>query len=574
MTPDASDATGRRSAAEAGAGETIADDRRMAALVELAEARRQLTALRSSLAFRVGSLIVEVARTAKSPLVLARNLGSLGLTMWDFWATARIDKSLFVRLPPTEQPTIDLTSKKEVRRASRLARLTEHWKAGEATTRELERICAEGSADWLAPRARLAVEADAIARHGFNLPPKAARSSGEARKVFYVVDHDPLTANDGYTRRTHEIVSGLQTGGWDVQPISAPAVAAEVLDFRFNGVRYTRLMMQQGASVGIRTYIDAFAAQIVDRAKANRPALIHAASPFPNGLAAASAARVLGLPYLYEVRGLWELTRLVEHPEFRSSLGFAAQSRMECDATCAADRVLALGAELGQELTRRGLDSERWTVSASGAPEMTLATTALREDALRRFGLSDGFVIGYVGSLVRYEGLAAVLEAFARLAPRRPDAKLLIVGDGADRPRLEGLVRRFGISQRVVFAGRLAAADAKVAYQAIDLLLYVRERSILTETVPPLKHLEAAAAGLPIIVSDVAPLKRFADESGAAVIVPSQNADALAEAILALMDDPARRRELGGRGRAYTATRTWARTADGIAAAYAACLRM
>jgi glycosyltransferase involved in cell wall biosynthesis len=108
----------------------------------------------------------------------------------------------------------------------------------------------------------------------------------------------------------------------------------------------------------------------------------------------------------------------------------------------------------------------------------------------------DAFVLGYVGTLVPYEGLDALLDA----AAMHPGLRVLIVGDGSARAALEKQASRLGLSAQ--FVGRVPHQDVAAYYAAVNLFVLPRRPSRLTDLVTPLKPLEIMAHGRPLVAGD------------------------------------------------------------------------
>jgi glycosyltransferase involved in cell wall biosynthesis len=139
-------------------------------------------------------------------------------------------------------------------------------------------------------------------------------------------------------------------------------------------------------------------------------------------------------------------------------------------------------------------------------------------------GIFSEHVVGYVGSFNSYEGLEDLVRAAAGLRRKGLDLALLLVGgsgvsgmvpsaEGAPCPvanSLRRLAEELGVSDRLVMPGRVRAEDAPAYYAAMDLIVIPRKSMEVTEIVPPLKPLEALAAGKTVLLSDVAPLKELA----------------------------------------------------------------
>jgi len=151
--------------------------------------------------------------------------------------------------------------------------------------------------------------------------------------------------------------------------------------------------------------------------------------------------------------------------------------------------------------------------------------------ALRaKFGLSGGPILGTVSRLVPSKGVDQLIRAFSTVVERVSTARLLIVGDGPDRGRLEGLTRRLG--DRIRFAGWLD--DPRPALALMDAFVFLPA----TEEGFGLSLLEAMASGRPIVA-----IKRgggatwVLEDSQAALIVPPDDTAALAEAMRRVAQD-------------------------------------
>jgi glycosyltransferase involved in cell wall biosynthesis len=167
------------------------------------------------------------------------------------------------------------------------------------------------------------------------------------------------------------------------------------------------------------------------------------------------------------------------------------------------------------------------------------------------------FVVGFVGSLKRWHGLAILMEAFARVRRAAPQSHLLIVGDGPERSNLETDVRARGLSADVHLTGAvapeavpglLASVDAAVApYPALEHFYF-----------SPLKVYEYMAAGRAIVASRMGQVGELLQDGVNALLCPPGDPSALAEALLRLQDDAGLRERLGRAARkAVLRHHTW-----------------
>lgn len=163
-----------------------------------------------------------------------------------------------------------------------------------------------------------------------------------------------------------------------------------------------------------------------------------------------------------------------------------------------------------------------------------------RAEALRR---QHGRYALFLGCLRAYKGLPFLLEAMAAL----PEARLLVAGDGVQRPALEAQANELGLGERVSFLGRVDQAEAvALLHGAAMFVLPAHQRSEAFG----LCQIEAMACALPVISTDLAtgvPEVNVHGETG--LIVPPGDAASLARAIGDLLADPERCARLGESGR-------------------------
>ena len=135
------------------------------------------------------------------------------------------------------------------------------------------------------------------------------------------------------------------------------------------------------------------------------------------------------------------------------------------------------------------------------------------------------------------KGVETLIEAFARLAERRPDATLVIAGDGPEGPALEALAARLGVAGSVEFLGEVD--DVFRVLGASDLFV----QPSWSESFP-YAVLEAMASEVPIVATDVGGTGEAVEDGDSAVLVAPREPGVLADAISGLLDDPDRAREL------------------------------
>jgi glycosyltransferase involved in cell wall biosynthesis len=162
-----------------------------------------------------------------------------------------------------------------------------------------------------------------------------------------------------------------------------------------------------------------------------------------------------------------------------------------------------------------------------------------REDARRALDLpEDGPILICVASLTEEKGQAHLLEAMRKVHAEIPDACLLLVGRDRGRTDLRALADEKGLGEAVELLGIREDIPLLLAASDISVLPSLREGL-------PLSLLESAAAGLPIVATSVGGIPEIVEDGVGGILVAPQDPDALADALLALLRDPQRGREMG-----------------------------
>jgi phosphatidylinositol alpha-1,6-mannosyltransferase len=210
--------------------------------------------------------------------------------------------------------------------------------------------------------------------------------------------------------------------------------------------------------------------------------------------------------------------------------------------------------------------ARRIMVLPMGVDPAPSADAAQVEALRRRYRLGDGPVLLTVARLVSVKGHDVALDALARLAPRLPDVRYLVVGDGPERARLEAHARGLGIADRVVFAGRVPDEERAAHYALATLYI---QPSRLTGAYDGLEgfglsFLEAASHGLPSIGGRSGGVPEAVAEGESGFVVPPLDREAVASAALRLLENPALRLRMAATARLWAAHHPWERSAAAL----------
>lgn len=155
------------------------------------------------------------------------------------------------------------------------------------------------------------------------------------------------------------------------------------------------------------------------------------------------------------------------------------------------------------------------------------------------------------------------IRAFATVRRKYPDATLTLAGSGPSAASLRALAESLGVAGGVIFSGRLDRFAMAQAYRKADIAL----NPSLVDNMPN-SVLEALASGVPVVSTRVGGVPFIVDDEQTALLVPPKSPDAMAEAILRLMDDAALSEKLVDNGLAEVHNYTWQRVWPLLAEVY------
>lgn len=270
--------------------------------------------------------------------------------------------------------------------------------------------------------------------------------------------------------------------------------------------------------------------------------------PLTVGVTAWIVSRLKGVRYVYDVQDLWPESAVASglmHP----GLLVDALNRLADWVYRRAPRLFVVSRAAAGALEERGVEPAKITVASHWIETAPFDRPATR-DIRRDFGLDDKFVVMFAGNLGMVQGLETVVAAAARLRDR-PEIMVTLVGDGADRPRLERLIAEARLDN-VRFLGSHPSDDMPTFMRAADALLVHLRPSPIADHAIPTKILSYLAAGRPILCATGGAAAELVADSGAGDVVPPGDPVALADAIARLeARDASARARMGDRGREY-----------------------
>jgi glycosyltransferase involved in cell wall biosynthesis len=242
---------------------------------------------------------------------------------------------------------------------------------------------------------------------------------------------------------------------------------------------------------------------------------------YPDGVAAAWLARHFNKPLAITARGT-DLNLIAQHALPRRMIRWAAQQAQASIGVCKALMDVLRDLQIDPRklhVMRNGVDLDRFRRTAA-------------DDLRTRVGMpvGQGLLLLSVGHLIERKGHHLVIEALAALLPQHPEARLVIVGEGGERARLQALAQSLGVGERVTLTGGLPQTDLPRWYSAADVLVLASSREGWANVL-----LEAMACGTPVVATNIWGTPEVVASPDAGVLVDERSGAGLAAGVQRLI---------------------------------------
>jgi len=391
---------------------------------------------------------------------------------------------------------------------------------------------------------------------------------------------------NGYTVRSHELLlaqnnsdrvtsfaltspyySGIYESDDDVNidgveylrtPIHRSVKGKAESKLRTNGIEKTRIRGILGTIYSpIRLFLSLYRESVLMKKYQRRielvirerdPCIVHAHTPFKVGIPSMKAARKFGKPFVYEARGVWEESAIARGNFSRWSPRYWRFRLMEKRTMKNADLVYCISKELRAELISRGVDRNKIFVIKNGAPSRYLEDLESAEytgennseiEIFEELGKRGG-IIGYTGSIQRYEGLELLSGAIKNVVENGVDLSLLIISNEEDVTRLRRYCEDLGMGDYTHIIGPVPRSEIRKYFELMDVFVVPRlNESKMSELVTPMKQMEPLALGIPLLISDIPAIRGIIGNDTATFFEPG-NMEDLSEKISMLISGDGR----------------------------------
>lgn len=389
-----------------------------------------------------------------------------------------------------------------------------------------------------------------LLRNGYKIPlASEPPDTSLPEKIMYVCHTSLPHHTNGYAIRTHNVAVALKELGMDIECVSRPgypwdrkdataisnatehALIDDIEYFRYRSTNLTEQPFTQYANEAADTLYTHIQSQGITK--------VMAASNYVNALPALIAARRAGIPFVYDVRGLWEYTAASKKPNWIRSEGFQLFRRMETLVASEADAVITLSSQLKEKLVSRGVEPQKIDIALNAVSSSAYENSIEERGANIKDQLSippTAAVLGFIGSIEKYEGLQNVLLALRQLTELGKDVYFVLVGDGKYVQHLYETCCELNLVSRVKFVGRVNHREARNYYDAMDICIYPRLKDEVCTLVPPLKPLEAMINRKPVIISRLEPIIELVGGEDNVLFIEPDSVDEITAAINKLTD--------------------------------------
>lgn len=380
-------------------------------------------------------------------------------------------------------------------------------------------------------------------------------------KVLHILN-DSMPYLSGYTVRSANIVRFQSALGLEPVVLTSPhhePVPSEEVEI-IDGIRHYRTFPKSGRRLPFLHELQVvrqMATRLDEVVRLERPDVLHAHSPCLWSEATARVAKRRKLPFVYEVRGLWEDAAVDLGKMTSRSLRYRLSRAWETRVARSADVMITIAEHLKSDFVGRGINADKILLVPNGVDAERFEPQEPDASVASKLGLNGGVCVGYVGSLFGWEGVDDLVRAVPDIVAHAPETKFVIIGGGDLEEPLRALATQLGVERYVQVLGKVPHADILRYYSVIDIVVYPRKPTRNTEHVTPLKPLEAMAMKKAVVGSNVGGIRELIAEGTGLLHRPGSPAD-LAKTCLQLIDHPEQRQQMGHNARAHILkTRDW-----------------
>lgn len=404
-------------------------------------------------------------------------------------------------------------------------------------------------------------------------------------KVVFILHSSLPYLSGGYATRAHGLIKGIKKSGIEVYPYTRPGFpndlkrknlqkAFPIID-EIDGINYRRMSSEINR---LENHEKVYMLKTIKKYKEifekEEPAIVHGRSTYLISLPAYIAALSLGIPFVYEVSGLWELV-FESRSDASENLEKIERIRaLETLVMRGADQILTLTSDMKDEIISRGVPEDKITLVPNSVDTNQFLKVNKDLNLQKSLNLSDDqFVFGYIGSFVEYEGLDDLIYAFNKVALDMPKAKLLLVGSGNVKSKIVELAITSPYSDRIIILDRVPHEEVINYYSLLDVVVFARKGWDVCERVSPMKPFEAMACEKVVLASSVKALRDIVNDGVTGFIFNKDSIEDLSLHLVKLYSQKEILPEVGKMARDWVVkNRSWEKAGKGVVDLYSSII--
>lgn len=355
-------------------------------------------------------------------------------------------------------------------------------------------------------------------------------------KILHIL-YQSLPQISGSSIRSRDILMSQKEIGLDVIAVTSPFQNGIQEEECIDGITYFRTSIHDVNTIsdnpkGFLKRIFRFLKIIPFSLKlkkiiiAEEPQILHAHAMFFCGLPAIYYGWRLKIPVVYEVRSLWMLSKANSKKTKMKIFVERVLFRLELYVMKKVSKVIAINDNLKEELVLNGISKDKIEV-IKNAVNVTLIDNLKSKNTNTTSSKNLNF--GYIGTLTPHEGIDFLIEAFKDVSAVYPEASLMIYGSGIESEKIKKLSENV---KGVEFYGAVSPNEIYKAFSLINVIVNPRYKNKLTDSVTPLKPLEAMAYEKLVIASNVGGMKELIVHNDNGFLFEAGNKNSLVETMI------------------------------------------
>ena len=237
----------------------------------------------------------------------------------------------------------------------------------------------------------------------------------------------------------------------------------------------------------------------------------------------------------------------------------------------AADAIIVVSPFLRRYIERKGINPDKIYIIPNAVNLKNFHPEADGKEIKSKLDTADKVVLGFVGKLLPWNNLEFLIDVFRDISEEVPNVHLLLVGDGQMRKPLEDMVKRYGLEEKVSFVGQVNHINVPNFISVMDICIIPESNQYRS----PIKLFEYMAMAKPVVAPHLEPIESVITNGENGVLFELRNKDSLKEALIGLIRDHKKRKEIGDKAwRTVVERYTWENNARQITEIYSLLRRV